>query len=221
VDKIKVLLADDHILFGEGMRRLLMTEADIECVAIAADGEEAVRLTKELHPDVVLIDIAMPKMDGIEAARQIKSACPQTAVVIISAYKYDHYVLACMQAGVNGYLLKNTPHSDMVNAIRMVRSGEGVFSLEATGKVLRRLASDKGNLETGFGGLHKRELQVLKLAAAGLGNKEIARELGISENTVATHFVNIFRKLGVESRTEAALYAFREGWLKVEDIASR
>lgn len=219
--KIRVLVADDHSLFAEGVRQLVNLESDMECIGIAADGAEAVRLTQELEPDVVLIDIAMPSVDGIEAAKQIRSSHPKTAVIVVSAYKYDHYVLAAMQAGVNGYLLKNTHRADVVNAIRMVHSGECVFSTEAAGDVLRRLAGDGSKISSTFGGLHERELDVLKLAAAGLGNKEIANRLGISENTVATHFCNIFRKLGVESRTEAALHAFREGWLTSDDLTSR
>jgi DNA-binding NarL/FixJ family response regulator len=180
---------------------------------MASDGEETLKLVRELEPDVALIDIAMPKLDGIETAKQINSTYPDTAVIVVSAYKYDHYVLACMQAGVKGYLLKNTPRDDMINAIRMVNTGEVVFSHEATKDIIRRFADDTKKVKTIHGGLHKREIEVLDLASRGLGNKGIAAELGISENTVASHFANIFRKLGVESRTEATLHAFSEGWI--------
>jgi len=218
VEAIKVIVADDHTLFREGLSELLSTEKDIECVAMAADGEEAVRLVKELHPDVALLDIAMPKLDGIEATRQIQTCRPETNVLIVSAYKYEYYVMACMEAGVSGYLLKNTPREDMVNAIRMVYSGKMIFSREAADDVLRRLISDKSKRRKNLNGLHKRELEIVNLAARGLGNKEIAFKLSISEHTVATHFANIFRKLGVESRTEATIHAFREGWLDVDKL---
>ena len=137
--KISIVVADDHTLFREGLRRLLNHEKDLECVALAQDGEEAVALTKQLMPDVVLIDIAMPKVDGIEAAKQIKSACPTTAVLILSAYKHDRYVYTCMRAGVDGYLLKNMPPDELTNAVRLVHAGQAVFNLEATSGVLSRL----------------------------------------------------------------------------------
>jgi DNA-binding NarL/FixJ family response regulator len=187
---------------------------------MASDGEETIKLVKELAPDVALLDIAMPKSDGIETAKQINAICPSTSIIIVSAYKYDHYVLACMQAGVKGYLLKNTPRDDMINAIRMVNSGEVVFSHEATKDIIRHLADDTKKVKTIRGGLQKREIEVLDLASRGFGNKGIATELGISENTVASHFQNIFRKLGVDSRTEATLHAFREGWITNKEPGS-
>lgn len=219
---ISVLVADDHPVFREGLCALLNSEDGVDCVGIAEDGHQAIKLTSELLPDVVLLDIAMPNIDGIEAAKQIMKVCPTTAVLILSAYKYDHYVLACLQAGVNGYLLKTTPRVDLINAIRMVHGGRGVFSLEATGKVMHSIAVAGDNVETAAvrAKWHRRHIQILKLAAKGMANKEIARELGISTNTVGTHFINIFRKLGVGSRTEAILYALKEGLFTMEDIVS-
>jgi NarL family two-component system response regulator LiaR len=219
MEKISILLADDHMLFREGLRRLLDHEEDLECVAVAQDGEEAVALTKQHRPDVVLIDIAMPKVDGIEAARQIKSACPKTAVLILSAYKHDRYVYTCMQARVDGYLLKNMAPRELTNAIRLVHAGEAVFSFEATSGILNKLFDVKDKEKAGAGALRSRELEVLKLAAQGMINKDIASQLCISEHTVRTHFANIFRKLGAETRAEAVSLAFKKGLITVEDVA--
>jgi NarL family two-component system response regulator LiaR len=218
--KIRVLVVDDHPTFREGLCRLLKNDKEVDCIRVAGDGEEAIKLTRELLPDVVLIDIAMPKMDGIQAAKQIKAVCPATAVIVLSAYAYDYYVLACIEAGVNGYLLKSIPHIELLNAIRMVYAGNIVFNLEASGGVLRLLTTgrDKGQEAVTSAKLHSRELQVLSLAATGITNKQIAHELGITSNTVGTHFINIFRKLGVESRTQAILYALKEGIFTLDDI---
>ena len=217
--KISILLADDHMLFREGLKRLLDHEEDLECVAVAQDGEEAVALTKQHRPDVVLIDIAMPKVDGIEAAKQIKSACPKTAVLILSAYKHDRYVYTCMKARVDGYLLKNMAPRELTNAIRLVHAGEAVFSLEATSGVLDRLFDVKDKEKAGVDDLCSRELEVLELAAQGMINKDIASQLCISEHTVRSHLANIFRKLGAETRTEAVSLAFKKGLINMDDVA--
>jgi DNA-binding NarL/FixJ family response regulator len=137
---------------------------------------------------------------------------------MLSAYKYNHYVITSIQAGVDGYLLKNTPRSELIEAIRMIKSGKGVFNIDAISKVLHRISGANG-AKANAKELRKRELDVLKLAARGLSNKQISRELTITDNTVGTHLVNIFRKLGVESRTEAALYALKEGLITIDDIA--
>jgi DNA-binding NarL/FixJ family response regulator len=221
MEEIRILIADDHPLFREGLCRLFQDEKDMECVAMAEDGKEAVRLTQELCPDVAILDVNMPELTGIDAARQIKKTCPKTAILMLSAYKYNHYVITSLQAGVDGYLLKNTPRSELIEAIRMIHSGKGVFNLEAISKVLRKLTSGTGSAKSGPDGLRSRELEVLKLAARGMSNKQISRELNITDNTVGTHLVNVFRKLGVESRTEAALYALKEGLISTDDIASK
>jgi len=218
MEKIKVLVADDHPVFREGLCQLLEHEEDLECVAKPADGEEAVRLAKELLPDVAIIDIAMPKLNGIEAVKQIKAAHPATAILIVSAFSYESYILASLRAGAAGYLLKSTSLRELTNAIRSVHAGEAVFDFRATSKILRRLADDKGEERRNLEELYPRELEVLRLAGKGLSNKEIARELVISERTVQTHLVNIFRKLDVGSRTEAVLHALKEGWLTLDDL---
>ena len=215
--KIKVLVADDHPVFREGLCRFLENEPDIEVVAQAVDGGEAVRMAKELLPDVAIIDVAMPNLGGIEAARQIKVACPTTAILVVSAFDYEAYMLASLQAGAAGYMLKSAPVNDLVSAVRMVCSGEAVFNMGVTSKVMGRLATAPGR-RRGISELHDRELQVLKLAAKGISNKEVAAKLGISDRTVQSHMVNIFRKLNVSSRTEAVLHALREGWLIINDL---
>lgn len=218
MEKIRILVADDHPIVRNGLCQLCEAEEDLECIAKVDDGEQAVKLAKELVPDVAIIDIAMPKMNGIEAAKQIKEDFPSTAVLIISAYKYDYYLLACLRAGVDGFLLKDAPPTEIVNAIRMVHAGRGVFDLETAGKLMRDLATSKDTGSLGSSELCLRELEVLKLAAKGMGNKEIADKLCISEHTAGSHLAHIFRKLGVQSRTEAILHALKQGWFNIDDL---
>lgn len=212
---IKVLIADDHPAFRDGLCRLLEDMADITVVARAADGREAVRQVGKLAPDVAIIDVTMPELDGLEATRQIRAASPATRVLVVSAHSFGSYILAALKAGAAGYVLKTAALEEIVSAVRLIHAGEAVFDLEAGGRIIRRLAGDgreKAKL------LHPRELEALKLAARGLGNKEIAREMVISERTVHSHLINVFRKLKVGSRTEAVLHALKEGWLSLEDL---
>lgn len=212
--KIRLLIADDHPTFREGLSRMLSDEEDFECIGKAADGLEAVEMTWKLKPDVVLIDISMPNLDGIAAAKQIRAKSPDTAIIIISAFDYDSYILAALQAGAAGYMLKTTPLGELISAIRLVHRGESVLDVKATGKLVRHLRG--GAPSPDFEPLQTRETVVLKLAAQGMSNKEIARELSISERTVQTHLLNVFRKLGVNSRTQAVLYALRKGWITLD-----
>ena len=218
MEKIKLLIADDHPPFREGLSKLLEEEPDMEVVAKPADGDEAVNLAKQLQPDVAILDVAMPKLNGIEAAKQIKAACPNTAILMISAYGYEPYLLASLQAGATGYLLKSSPLRELISAVRSVHSGQAVFDLKAVGKVLDRLAVNQGGEVVSRQRLQSRELQVLRLTAKGISNKEIGKELKISDRTVQTHLIRIFRKLGVSSRTEAVLRALREGWLTLDEL---
>jgi len=215
--KIRLLIADDHPAFREGLCRLLEDEEDLECVGKSADGYETIKLTKEQLPDVVIIDVSMPKLNGIEAARQIKALYPAIAILMVSAFDYESYVLASLQAGASGYMSKSTPLSQLVSAIRLVHKGDSVLAPKATEGLLHRLSTSNGSIKIDADHLHPREIETLKLAAKGMSNKEIAKELIISERTVQTHFINIFRKLGVSSRTQAVLYALSKGWLTLDN----
>jgi DNA-binding NarL/FixJ family response regulator len=219
MDKIRILLADDHVVVRQGTRELLEREEDLEVVAEAGDGEEAVRLANSRRPDVAIMDISMPKLNGIEATRQIKAIQPATAVLVLTAYDDDQYIFALLEAGAAGYLLKNVRAEELVDAVRAVHVGESVLHPTVARKVINRFARPKEgrDVDTAVEQLTERELEVLKLAAKGMTNREIAQELVISVRTVQVHLTNVFGKIGVGSRTEAVLYALREGWLTLED----
>ena len=218
--KIKILVVDDHAIVREGTCRVLQQEPDLEVVAEASDGEEAVRMATELKPDVALIDIVMPGLNGIEATKRIKTLCPSVAVLILSAYDDDQFVFSLLQAGAAGYLLKSVHGSELVEAIRAVRQGEPVLHPLVMRKVLNQFRPDRGELMSSEGveALSEREKEVLKLATKGLNNKDIARELGLNVRTVQAHFTSVFKKLQVSSRTEAVLRGLREGWLSLSDV---
>lgn len=219
---ISVVLADDHELLREGMRRVLEKEPDLEIVGEAANGAEAVTLVQELQPDVVLMDVVMPELNGIEATKRIKVSNPTTAVIILSAYDDDRYVLGLLEAGVAGYLLKHSCGQEVIQAIRSIHAGDAVLHPDVTAKLLLLASRSPGLAVTSVNGGQptERELTVLRLAAAGLSNKEIAARLELSLPTVKAHMVNIFNKTGVGSRTEAVLQALRRGWIEMADVAS-
>jgi DNA-binding NarL/FixJ family response regulator len=220
MEKIRILIADDHALVRDGTRRILETEEDMEVVAEALDGEEAVQLTTEFKPDVVLMDIAMPKVDGIAATKQIKHECPEINVLILSAYDDDQFVFKLLQAGAAGYLLKSVHSQELLAGIRAVNHGESVLHPTIARKVLQRfvLTSEKP-MDTGkTGGLTQREIEFLKLMTRGLSNKEIADEVNLSIRTVQGCIGQIFKKLGVSSRTEAVIYAVKEGLVNLEEM---
>jgi len=221
-ETIRVVLVDDHALLREGMRRLLEQEPDLAVVGEAADGAEGVATVKALKPDVVLMDVVMPGISGVEATKQIKECSPQTAVLILSAYDDDRYILGLLEAGVAGYLLKSSRGQEVVQAIRAARTGDAVLHPAVTARLLAHISHSPATETGAAGGEHptERELEVLRLAAAGHGNKEIARELDLSLPTVKAHLVNIFNKMGVGSRTEAVLKALRHGWINIEDISA-
>jgi len=219
MNKIRVLLADDHILVREGTRELLEQQGDIKVVAEAGDGEEAVHLAVIHRPDIAIMDISMPRLNGIEATKQIKALHPATAVLVLTAYDDDQYVFALLEAGAAGYLLKDVQASELVKAVRAVYHGESVLHPAIARKVINRFAqpADKRPEKDVLDQLTEREMEVLKLAAKGMTNQEIAHDLVISIRTVQVHLSNVFGKMGVGSRTEAVLSALRRGWIALED----
>jgi len=218
--KIRILIADDHTVVREGTRQILEQEPDLDVVAEAADGEEAVRLAGSSRPDVAIIDIAMPNVDGIEATKQIKTLYPAIAVLILTAYDDDQFVFSLLEAGAAGYLLKSVRGREIVEAVRQVYAGESVLHPAIARKVLNRFIPAPGKQagQKPSKVLSERETEVLRLATRGLSNQEIANELCLSLRTVQAHVGHIFNKLQVSSRTEAVVRALKEGWVTLEDI---
>jgi DNA-binding NarL/FixJ family response regulator len=219
VDTIRILLADDHALVRQGTRELLEQQADLEVVAEASDGKEAVQLALKERPDVLIMDFAMPKLNGIEATRHIKAIAPNIAVLVLTAYDSEQYIFAFLEAGAAGYLLKDVSVDELVRATRAVHAGESILHPAITRKVINRFAQpeDKQNAWSEPDQLTERELEVLRLAACGMSNRNISRELDISVRTVQTHLSNVFNKMGVGSRTEAVMHGLRKGMIALED----
>ena len=218
--KIRILIADDHAVVREGTRQIFEKEPDLEVVAEAADGEEAIKLTGSSKPDVAIIDIAMPRVDGVEATRQIKKLYPDIAVLVLTAYDDDQFVFGLLEAGAAGYLLKSVRGRELVDAVRRIYAGESVLHPTIARKVLNRFVPSPDKLagQKPSEVLSDREMDVLKLAAKGLSNQDIANDLCLSLRTVQAHLGHIFNKLRVSSRTEAVVRALKEGWVTLEDI---
>ncbi len=218
-DNIRVLLADDHSLLREAMRNCIDHQEDMEVVGEASNGEEAVELSSEVRPDIVIMDIVMPKLNGIEATKQIKGMNPAVAVLILTAYDDDRYILGLLEAGAAGYLLKSARGRDVVEAVRTISRGESVLHPTVIAKLLKhalQVELEPGRPEGGES-LSTREMEIMKLASRGMSNKDVAEELCLTVRTVKAHLSNIFSKLGVASRTEAILKGLREGWLTLDD----
>lgn len=207
---LRVLLVDDHTIVRRGIRALLATEPGMEVAGEAENGAEAVTAVERLAPDVVLMDLVMPEMDGIEAIRRIRAARPATRILVLTSFVADDKVFPAIQAGALGYLLKDSSPEDLIRAIRQVARGESSLHPVIARKVLAELTQASGKPPTADP-LTERELGVLQLVARGLSNAEIAAQLVISEATVRTHVSSILAKLHLASRTQAALYALRQG----------
>ena len=220
MSSINVLLAEDHVITRQGIRRLIEDEKGVKVIGEASNGEEAVQMTTDLKPDIIIMDIAMPKLNGIEATRQIKLISPRTAVLILSAYDDDEYVFALLKVGAAGYLLKNVSGDELTRAIRAVYKGEPVLDPIVARKVMNyfKLPGKTRGQERPSEHLSNRETDILKLAAKGMTNKDIADKLHLSNRTVEGHLRTIFNKLGVGSRTEAVLYGLRKGWFTLEEL---
>lgn len=218
---VTIVIADDHALIREGTKQLLDEHPGLSVVGEAADGQEAVEVVTRLKPDVVLMDIAMPGTNGIEATRRIKKTSPSTSVLALTAYDDEQYIYALLDAGAAGYLLKNVGGEELARAIYAVAEGESVLHPSVAAKVFKRVTSGVAGLAKagGIDQLTERELAVLRLAARGLSNKMIARDLDLSDRTVQVHLSNVFGKLGAASRTEAVITALRRGIVRLEDIS--
>jgi DNA-binding NarL/FixJ family response regulator len=217
--QIGVLIADDHTLFRSGVRQMLEVEDDLRVLGEAATGREALDKARALMPDVILMDIKMPEMDGIEATRILHREMPHVGIIFCTMFEDDEFVFAGLKAGGRGYILKESDPETMLRAIRAVAHGESLLSPTVAQKVLNQFSALPGEEPAGMAplcdGLTEREVEVLKLIGQGLANKEIARQLAISEKTVKNHISNIFSKLHVCDRTQAVLYAIRKGLVEV------
>ncbi|GAB2685450.1 response regulator [Thalassiella azotivora] len=219
-EPIRVLVADDHALYRRGLEMVLSAEPDIEIVGEAGDGAEAVARAEQLLPDVVLMDIRMPRRSGIEACSAIKDVAPSTKIVILTISDEESDLFQAVRAGANGYLLKDVPGEDVADGIRAVVSGQSLISPSMAGALLQEFAALSRRAESRapvpVPRLTDRELEVLRLVARGMANRDIAAELFISENTVKNHVRNILEKLQLHSRMEAVVYAVRE---KILDLS--
>ncbi|MFP3879768.1 MAG: response regulator [Dehalococcoidia bacterium] len=216
-DQVTVLIADDHPLVREALYRALEVEEDMKLVGEASDGEEAVRLASELKPNVVVMDIVMPKVNGIEATRKIKDVAPDTAILILTAYDDEEYVLGLLDAGAAGYLLKSARGRDLVGAIRAIRAGESVLHPNIIARLLKRATVTPVKDNKALGLLSDREAEVLRLVALGMSNKEVAEELFLSQRTVKAHLTSVFNKLNVASRSEAIVKGLQWGLVTLEN----
>ncbi|MFC1879572.1 response regulator [Chloroflexota bacterium] len=228
-DRIKVLIADDHTIVRKGIRALMLTEPGIDVVAEAVNGNEAVSLAEVIQPDVILMDLVMPEMDGIEAIKTIKANQPDIPILVLTSFATDEKVFPAIKAGASGYLLKDSDPEDLVQAIQDVYSGESSLHPKIARILLQEIAKNKPTTEearrpqlpvepTAVDPLTEREMEVLKLVAQGLNNRKIADQLVVAEGTVRTHVSNILGKLHLASRTQATLYALREGLASLDGV---
>ena len=210
MNKIRLLIADDHPVVRDGLRGMLESQADFQVVGEACDGAEAVRLAAELAPDIVLMDLRMPVMDGVTAIREIKSQKPLIRVLVLTTYDSDADILPAVEVGATGYLLKDASREDLFRAIRLAARGESVLAPAVAARLMGRMRAPAEEK------LSSRELEVLQLVAEGASNSDIAGRLHISQATVKSHLINIFGKLSVSDRTAAVTVALQRGILRLE-----
>ena len=218
---IHVFLADDHAVLRDGLRYILEEQNDITVIGDAADGWTTVQQVKQLHPDVVIMDISMPRLNGIEATKQIKEFQPSAVILVLTAYDYEQYIFPLLEAGAAGYLLKDVSSHELIRAIQSVAKGDAVLHPAVAQKVLEHFKQAPDRLERQYTSelLTERETAVLKMAAKGMTNSDIAETLHLSVRTVESHLGTIFNKLGVGSRTEAVIQAMKKGWLTLEELS--
>jgi NarL family two-component system response regulator LiaR len=210
-DGVTIVIVDDHSIVRQGVRALLETQKDIFIVGEAASGDEAVRLCADQAPDVVLMDLVMPGLNGVEATRQIKQVSPRTQVIVLTSYHEDEHILPAIRAGALSYLLKDVGPSELLTAVRKAAQGETTIHPRVASRMMQALHGSASKEENPFADLSKREIEVLRLIADGLSNSAIAESLFISEKTVKSHVGNILSKLHLADRTQAAVYAWRSG----------
>ncbi|HEX2989076.1 MAG TPA: response regulator transcription factor [Anaerolineales bacterium] len=213
---IRILIADDHRIVRQGLRLILETEPDFEVAGEASDGAQAVKLCQELKPDVVLMDLRMPNMDGLTAIERLRRDQPEIAVVILTTFNEDELMFRGLQAGARGYLLKDTERSTLFETLRAAARGETLLKPEIVARVLSRVAAPASTRSSDPTGLTDRELEVLRSVARGQRSKEIGLQLGISERTVKAHLASIYGKLGVDSRAAAIAVAAQRGLLETQ-----
>lgn len=219
-EPIRVILAEDHGLVREGTRRILEAASNIVVVAEAANGEEAIAAVDRHQPDIAIIDIGMPGINGIEVTRRIKTTHPHVSVLVLTMHDDEQFIFAMLEGGAAGYLLKDVDGDQLIQAVEAIHAGESVLHPAVTHKVLARLASDeqRSGQRDAENPLTGREHEVLRLAARGMANKQIGATLDVSVRTVQAHLGHVFRKLNVGSRTEAILHGFRAGWFTVDEL---
>lgn len=218
--KIRVMLADDHPLLRQALREVLENQPDIEVIAEASDGEEAVRFATQLVPDAVIMDISMPNLNGLEATRRIKARCPAIGILVLTVHSDNEHILSILQAGAGGYLTKSVYGDEVVHALRALVYGETVLARSVSQEVFKyafRHTMKPTRLDA-YDQLSARELDVLNMAAKGISNKDIALRLSLSVRTVKAYLADIFLKLNVASRTEAVMVSLRRGIISVDDL---
>lgn len=212
MEKIRIMLADDHTVLRQGIAQALELQPDMTVVAQASNGAEAVKLAKQHRPDVALLDINMPELDGVQATRQITAEMPETGVIILTMYRRDDFIFEAIKAGASGYLLKEVELSELVKAVRTVAKGEAIIDAAIAGRVMAELRAEVAPPRpAGEEPLAERDIEILRLLAQGDSNQDIADQLSISEKTVRNRLSLVFRRLHLKNRTEAALYAMRKG----------
>ena len=216
-DTISVLLVDDHSMVRQGVRAFLLTQPDLTVVGEAASGEEAVKLAEQYVPDVILMDLIMPNMDGVEATRRVKHVSPRSQIVVLTSYHEDEHIFPALKAGALSYLLKDVSADDLAAAIRKAAAGDAILHPRVAARVIKELQGRREETVNPFTELSERELEVLKLIADGMSNAEIAAKLVLSEKTIKGHVSNILSKLHLADRTQAAVFAWREGIVLKEE----
>jgi len=215
-DSITVLLVDDHAIVRQGVRAFLETQSDISVVGEVGSGEDAIRLAAQHVPDVILMDLIMPGMDGVEATRLVKQISPRSQIVVLTSYHEDEHIFPALKAGALSYILKDISAEELASAVRKAAAGEAVLHPRVAARVIKELQGVRGDKVNPFTELSERELEVLKLIADGMSNSEMAAKLFLSEKTIKGHVSNILSKLHLVDRTQAAVYAWREGVVRKE-----